>query len=46
VGLGAMALGLIPMIYYWAKGNPYFTLPSPEDRHAVVEELEEVEQNL
>ena len=46
VGLGAMALGVFPMTYYWVKGNPYFTLPSPEDRHAVVEELEELEQNL
>jgi amino acid transporter len=46
VGLGAMALGVIPMTYYWVKGNPYFALPSPQDRHAVVEELEELEQNL
>ncbi|MGC8509753.1 MAG: amino acid permease, partial [Acidimicrobiales bacterium] len=46
VGLGAMALGVIPMTYYWVKGNPYFTLPSPQDRHAAVEELEELEQNL
>jgi amino acid transporter len=43
VGLGAMALGLIPMSYYWAKGNPYFTMPPKEDRVAV---LEEFEQNL
>jgi amino acid transporter len=43
VGLGAMALGLIPMAYYWIKGNPYFDLPSKEDRVAV---LEEFEQNL
>jgi amino acid transporter len=43
VGLGAMALGLIPMFYYWAKGNPYFTMPPKEDRVAV---LEEFEQNL
>lgn len=40
VGLGAMALGLIPMAIYWAKGNPYFDLPSKEDRHAVLEEFE------
>ncbi len=43
VGLGAMALGLIPMTYYWIKGNPYFDTPTKEDRHAVIVELE---QNL
>ena len=43
VGLGAMALGLIPMAYYWMKGAPYFELPSREDRHAVIREFE---QNL
>ncbi len=40
VGLGAMALGLIPMGYYWSKGNPYFNMPTREDRHAVIEEFE------
>jgi amino acid transporter len=40
VGLGAMALGLIPMTYYWVKGNPYFDLPTKEDRLAVIEEFE------
>ena len=43
VGLGAMALGLIPMAIYWIKGNPYFNMPSKEDRVAV---LMEFEQNL
>jgi len=43
VGLGAMALGLIPMSIYWIKGNPYFNMPSKEDRVAV---LMEFEQNL
>jgi hypothetical protein len=43
VGLGAMALGLIPMSFYWIKGNPYFEMPSKEDRVAV---LMEFEQNL
>ena len=38
-----MALGLIPMFYYWAKKNPYYEMPSKEDRSAV---LEEFEQNL
>ena len=41
VGLGALALGFIPMAYSWAKGNPYFKLPAKEDRHAVLEEIEE-----
>jgi FtsH-binding integral membrane protein len=40
VGLGAMALGLIPMFYYWAKKNPYYEMPAKEDRHAVLEEFE------
>jgi amino acid transporter len=40
VGLGAMALGLIPMTYYWVKGNPYFDLPTKEDRVAVIHEFE------
>jgi amino acid transporter len=43
VGLGAMALGLIPMAFYWIKGNPYFDMPTKEDRVAV---LMEFEQNL
>jgi len=43
VGLGSMALGLIPMSYYWLRGNPYFLMPTKEDRHAV---LLEFEQNL
>ena len=44
VGLGAMGLGLIPIAWYWFfKKNPYFNMPSKEDRHAVIRELE---QNL
>lgn len=44
IGLGAIALGLLPMMYFWfvAKSR-YFEMPSKEDRHAV---LEEFEQNL
>src|SRR5487761_2726592 len=34
IGLGSMALGLIPMTYYWAKGNPYFKPVTKEERHA------------
>jgi amino acid transporter len=43
ISLGAMALGLIPMFYYWAKKNPYYKMAPKEDRHAV---LMEFEQNL
>jgi amino acid transporter len=43
VGLGAMALGLIPMFYYMSKKNPYFKMAPKEDRVAV---LLEFEQNL
>ncbi len=41
VGLGSMALGLVPMGYYWARRNPYFDMPTKEDRHAVLLEFEE-----
>ncbi len=34
VGLGALALGLIPMGYYWARRNPYFNRVLPEERLA------------
>ena len=34
VGLGALALGLIPMAYYWARRNPYFDRVRPEERLA------------
>ena len=43
VGLGSMALGLIPMAYYAWKKAPYFDLPTKEDRHAI---LQEIQQNL
>ena len=46
VGLGAMALGLIPLIYYWIKGVPYFKMPTKLDRIAQLEELREMEVNL
>ncbi|SHE54176.1 Amino acid transporter [Ferrithrix thermotolerans DSM 19514] len=38
VGLGAMALGLIPMAIYWAKGRPYFNMPTQQERLAPTEE--------
>jgi amino acid transporter len=34
VGLGALALGLIPMGYYWARHAPYFNRVLPEERLA------------
>lgn len=34
VGLGAMALGVIPMAIYWAKGRPYFKAPTQQERLA------------
>jgi amino acid transporter len=44
IGVGAMALGLIPMSYYaLVKKSPYFKMPAREDREVV---LEEFEQNL
>jgi amino acid transporter len=46
VGLGAMALGLIPMAIYWMKGSAYFKMPSKLDRQAQLLELQEMEQNL
>jgi amino acid transporter len=44
VGLGSMALGLIPMTYYWLKGNNYFNMPTKLERVARVEEIEEIEE--
>jgi len=46
IGLGTMALGLIPMGYYMYKKNPYFKMPSKLDRHAQDLELVEMQQNL
>jgi hypothetical protein len=43
VGLGSMALGIIPMTYYALKKAPYFEMPTKEDRHAILQELQ---QNL
>ena len=30
VGLGALALGLVPMIWFWAKGSAYYRTPPLE----------------
>jgi amino acid transporter len=43
VGFGSLALGLIPMIWYWSTGHIYFKMPSKAERIAV---LQEVELNL
>jgi len=46
VGLGAMALGFIPMAWYWHKGAPYFKMPDKLDRHAQLLELQQMEELL
>ena len=46
IGLGTMALGLIPLIYYWSKGNPYFKMPDKLDRVAQQIELTQMEELL
>jgi amino acid transporter len=46
VGLGSMALGLIPMAWYWYKGAPYFKMPDKLDRHAQLLELQQMEELL
>lgn len=46
IGLGAMALGLIPMSYDWMKGNPYFKMPGKLDRHAQLIELQQIKELL
>jgi hypothetical protein len=43
IGLGSMAIGVVPMTYYFLKKAPYFTPAAKEDREAV---LQEFEQNL
>jgi len=40
VGLGSIALGLIPMIWYWSRGHAYFKLPTKDERLAVAREIE------
>ncbi len=46
VGLGSMALGLIPMAWYWYKGAPYFKMPDKVDRIAQELELKQIEELL
>lgn len=41
IGLGSIGFGLVPMAYFWfVKKSTYFNMPSKEDRHAVLQELE------
>ena len=40
IGLGSIALGLIPMGWYWSQGHVYFRMPTKAERIAVMEELE------
>jgi amino acid transporter len=46
VGLGSMALGIIPLAWYWYKGAPYFKMPDKIDRHAHLLELQQMEELL
>jgi amino acid transporter len=41
IGFGAVALGLIPMAYYWLNGSPWFRNPGPR-LDAVAETVAEV----
>jgi hypothetical protein len=34
------------MAYYWARGNPYFKMPTKLERLARVQEVEEIEELL
>jgi hypothetical protein len=40
ISFGTMALGLIPMLWYWSRGHVYFKMPSKEERIAVLQEME------
>jgi amino acid transporter len=40
IGLGTIALGLLPMAWYWSRGHVYFKLPTKAERLAVLEEME------
>jgi amino acid transporter len=46
VGLGSMALGLIPMAWYWYKGAPYFKMPDKVERQAQLLVLKQIEELL
>ena len=40
VGVGTIALGVIPMSIYWMQGSSYFDPPTKEERSAVLWEFE------
>ncbi len=40
IGFGSLALGLIPMTYYWSKGHVYFKMPTKAERIGVLDEIE------
>jgi len=42
IGLGSIAIGLIPMFWYWSRGHVYFKLPTKAERIAVLDDLEEL----
>ena len=37
VGVGTVALGMIPMAIYWSQGSAYFKKPTPEERLAYLD---------
>jgi hypothetical protein len=41
-----MALGLVPMEWYWYKGAAYFKMPEKIDRHAQLLALKQMEELL
>jgi amino acid transporter len=42
IGLGSIAIGILPMAWYWSRGHVYFKMPSKAERIAVLEEIEEL----
>lgn len=32
IGVGAIALGIIPLVIYWVKGSPFFKMPARSER--------------
>lgn len=46
VGIGAILLGIIPIAIYWAKGRPYFRMPSPEERVVHLDDVGEAPESL
>jgi amino acid transporter len=42
IGLGSIALGLVPMAWYWSRGHVYFKLPTKAERLAVIDDIEDL----